>query len=118
IDLHAQANASWIRGRVWSGFGGQPDFVVGALHASDGKAIIALPSQHAATGTSSVLPLLTSPATSFQHSFVVSEQGTAVVWGRSQHEQTAGIIDHVAHPDTRDVLREVAATLGLLAPTS
>jgi acyl-CoA hydrolase len=114
VDLHAQANAAWVRGRIWSGFGGQPDFVAGAMHAAGGKAIIALPSWHAKTATSSVLPLLTAPATSFQHSFVVSECGTAAVWGRSQHEQTADLIGRVAHPDARDELTEAAAALGLL----
>ena len=114
-DLYAQANASWIRNRIYSGFGGQSDFVVGALHAADGKAIIALPSRHARSGDSCVLPRLTSPVTSFQHSYVVSENGTAAVWGRGQHEQTARLIDHVAHPDARAGLTEAAGSLGLLA---
>src|SRR5665811_931671 len=33
IDLYAQANATYVNGRIYSGFGGQPDFVAGALHS-------------------------------------------------------------------------------------
>jgi len=33
VDLFAQANATWVNGRTHSGFGGQADFVVGALHS-------------------------------------------------------------------------------------
>ncbi len=116
IDLYAQANASWVRGRIWSGFGGQPDFVTGALHAPGGRAIIALPSRHAKSGASCVIPLLGSPSTSFQHSFVVSEHGTAAIWGHSQHGQTAALIDQVAHPDARDQLTAEASLRALLAP--
>ena len=34
VDLFAQANASFVEGRIHSGFGGQPDFVTGALHST------------------------------------------------------------------------------------
>ncbi len=52
VDLWAQANASFVRGRIYSGFGGQPDFVVGALHSDGGQAIVALPSWHRKSDTS------------------------------------------------------------------
>ncbi|WP_291416030.1 acetyl-CoA hydrolase/transferase C-terminal domain-containing protein [Actinophytocola sp.] len=42
-----------------SGFGGQTDFVVGALHSPGGKAIIALPSWHTKVDVSTVVPRLT-----------------------------------------------------------
>ncbi|CAO5238077.1 acetyl-CoA hydrolase/transferase family protein [Frankia sp. AgKG'84/4] len=101
VDLHAQANASYVRGRIWSGFGGQPDFVAGALHAPGGHAIIALPSWHARTDTSTVVPALTEPTTSFQHSYIVSEHGTAALWGRSLREQARALVAHVADPRAR-----------------
>ncbi|MBB4965520.1 acetyl-CoA hydrolase/transferase C-terminal domain-containing protein [Saccharothrix violaceirubra] len=44
VDLFAQADASRVRGRIYSGFGGQTDFVVGAPHSPGGHAVIALPS--------------------------------------------------------------------------
>ncbi|WP_067814975.1 acetyl-CoA hydrolase/transferase family protein [Actinomadura kijaniata] len=112
VDLFAQANASRVNGAIYSGFGGQSDFVVGALHSPGGRAIIALPSWHPKADVSTVVPRLTGPATSFQHSFVVSEQGTATIWGRDAAEQARQLIDHVAHPDARDGLREAGRALG------
>jgi acyl-CoA hydrolase len=44
VDLFARANASRVHGVIYSGFGGQTDFVVGALHSQGGRAVIALPS--------------------------------------------------------------------------
>ena len=46
VDWFAQANASRITGLIYSGFGGQTDFIVGALHSQGGQAIIALRSCH------------------------------------------------------------------------
>lgn len=51
VDLFAQANACSVGGNVYSGFGGQPDFVVGALHSTGGHAVIALRAWHEKTGT-------------------------------------------------------------------
>jgi acyl-CoA hydrolase len=113
VDLFAQANATWVGGRVHSGFGGQTDFVVGALHSPGGQAIIALPSWHPKADVSTVVPKLDGPATSFQHSFIVSEQGTAAIWGRDASSQAQQIIDHVAHPSARQQLRAAGRTLGL-----
>lgn len=112
VDLFAQANASRVRGIIHSGFGGQPDFVVGALHSPGGRAIIALPSWHPKADVSTVLPRLAGPVTSFQHSFIVSEQGTATVWGHDSAGQAQQIVDRVAHPDVRDELRAAGRELG------
>jgi len=113
VDLFGQANASWIDGRVYSGLGGQSDFVVGALHSPGGQAVMALASWHPRARCSTVVGRLDGPATSFQHSWIVSEQGRAPVWSQSQREQSRQIIEHVAHPDARDGLRDAAVQLGL-----
>ena len=113
VDLFAQANASRIHGRVYSGFGGQTDFIVGALHSPGGTAIVALPSWHPKAGVSTVVPVLGTPVTSFQHGFVVSEQGAAAVWGSPQDDQARLIVDRVAHPSVREELREAGRGLGL-----
>jgi acyl-CoA hydrolase len=113
VDLYAQANASYRRGRVYSGFGGQTDFIVGALHSPGGQAIVALPSWHEPTGTSTVLPQLLQPATSFQQSDIVTEHGTARIWGVSQVEQAAQLVERAADPRARDALRLAATNLGL-----
>jgi len=101
VDLFDQANASFVRGRIYSGFGGQPDFVVGALHSDGGHAVIALSSWHDKSDTSTIVPRLTEPATSFQHSAVVTEQGRALIFGRSQRAQARLLIEEAAHPDAR-----------------
>lgn len=111
VDLFEQANASYAHGRIYSGFGGQTDFIVGALHSPKGHAIIALPSWHEKSATSTIVDNLRCPATSFQHSYVVTEQGVASIWGRPQREQAAELIDHAAAPQARDALRERAAAL-------
>jgi acyl-CoA hydrolase len=118
VDLADQAGASHLRGRLYSGFGGQPDFVEGALHSPGGHAVIALPSWHQPSDTSTIVPRLTEPVTSFQHSAVVTEQGCAHIFGRSQRAQARLIIEHAAHPDARERLHEHAAELALASRIS
>jgi acyl-CoA hydrolase len=112
VDLFAQANAARVQGMIYSGFGGQTDFVVGALHSPGGRAIIALPSWHPKARVSTVVPRLAGPVTSFQHSYLVSEQGTATIWGNDASEQARQIVSYVAHPSARDELREAGQALG------
>jgi len=116
VDLFAQANASYVRGSIYSGFGGQPDFVIGALHSPGGQSIIALRSWHEKTDHSNIVPLLQAPVCSFQHSAVITEQGIATMFGRSQHGQARRLIDEAAHPRARASLWEAAGRLGLLQP--
>jgi acyl-CoA hydrolase len=111
VDLYAQANASFVNGRIYSGFGGQTDFIVGALHASAGRAIVALPSWHERSSSSTVVRHLPGPATSFQHSYVVTEQGVAEIWGKPQREQALELVERAAAPSARDELRAAAETL-------
>jgi acyl-CoA hydrolase len=111
VDLYAEANASYVGKRIYSGFGGQSDFVVGALHSPGGQAIVGLPSWHERSNSSTIVELLDGPATSFQHSFVVTENGHASIWGRSQREQARELIDNAAAPQARESLREAARRL-------
>jgi acyl-CoA hydrolase len=113
VDLFAQANAARVGRRVYSGFGGQTDFIVGAMHSVGGLAVIALPSWHPRADVSTVVPVLTGPVTSFQHSWIVTEQGAAAVWGHDADDQARHIIDHAAHPLAREGLRAQAGRLGL-----
>src|SRR6202020_587989 len=115
VDLFAQAHATGGNGTVHSGFGGQTDFVVGALHSPGGQAIIALPSWHPKADVSTVVPRIDGPVTSFQHSYIVSEQGAAVIWGNDAPGQAEQIINHVAHPSVRERLRAEGRSLGLSA---
>jgi len=108
VDLFDQANASYVRSDVYSGFGGQPDFVAGALHSTCGHAVVALRSWHDRSDTSTIVPRLLEPATSFQHSVIVTEHGSAEVFGRSNVEQARLLVDRTADPRARDALREAA----------
>ena len=115
VDLLDQANASRIKGHIYSGFGGQTDFIVGALHSRGGQSFIALPSWHAKADVSTIVPLLTNPVTSFQHSAVATENGIADIFGHSQAEQARNIINFAAHPSVRDDLTKAAIEMNLFA---
>ncbi len=114
VDLFAQANASRVHGRIYSGFGGQTDFIVGASHSAGGQAILALRSWHPRAHVSTIVPLIDEPVTSFQATAIVTEQGIAPIWGYSQQAQAQHLIECAAHPDIRDELREEAQALHLL----
>ena len=116
VDLFAQANASRIGRRIYSGTGGQTDFVVGALHSVGGQALVALRSWHPRADCSTIVPLVDEPVTSFQMSAVVTEQGVAEVFGQDQHTQARNLIEHAAHPDVREELWEEAFALHLASP--
>ena len=113
VDLFAQANASRINARIFSGFGGQTDFIVGALHSSGGKSLIALRSWHPRADVSTIVPLLDEPVTSFQQTAIVTEQGMAQIFGNDQRTQARNIIERAAHPNVREELWEEAYHLGL-----
>ena len=113
VDLFGQANASRIDARIHSGFGGQTDFIVGALHAQGGQSIMALRSWHPKADVSTIVPMVDEPVTSFQASAIVTEQGTASLFGYSEKEQAAHLIEQAAHPRVRAELWEEAQHLGL-----
>ena len=113
VDLYAQANASWVRGRIYSGFGGQSDFVVGALHSPGGQAVVALPSWHPRANCSTIVPVLDGPATSFQHSWVVTEQGAAAITPEPFSVQVRNLVRQAAHPTVRPELEEAMGRMHL-----
>jgi acyl-CoA hydrolase len=114
VDLFGQVNASRIGARIYSGFGGQSDFVSGALQSRGGQAVMALRSWHPKADRSGIVPLVDEPVTSFQPSVVVTEQGEAELWGVDEGTQARRLIDNAAHPRVRDELAEEALALGLL----
>lgn len=113
VDLYAQVNASRINGYIYSGFGGQTDFIVGALHSRGGQAVIALRSWHPKADCSTVVPMVEEPVTSFQPTAVVTEHGVAEIFGRPERVQAENLIDRAADPRVRAELWEEAAALGL-----
>lgn len=113
VDLFAQANASRIHARIHSGFGGQTDFIVGALHAHGGQALMALRSWHPKANVSTIVPMLNETTTSFQHTAIITEQGVAEVFAHDEKTQAKALIEQTAHPDAREELWMGARMLGL-----
>jgi len=115
VDLSGQVVADSIGSRIYSGVGGQMDFVRGAALAPEGRAIIALPSTAAGGTVSRISAALAGGAgvvTTRAHvRTVVTEWGVAELFGRSLRERAAALIA-IAHPDHRDRLRSEAARLG------
>jgi acyl-CoA hydrolase len=118
VDLFGQANASRINARIHSGFGGQTDFIVGALHSAGGQALVALRSWHPKADVSTIVAMVDEPVTSFQHTAVVTEQGVAEMFGHDERTQARHLIERAAHPRVRDELWEEAAALGLVTTSS
>jgi acyl-CoA hydrolase len=113
VDLFDQANGSHIGSRVHSGFGGQCDFVVGAMDSPGGQALMALRSWHPRADLSTIVGLLEGPVTSFQHTAVITENGTADIMGWDTRAQARHLIEQAAHPSVRTDLWEDARELGL-----
>lgn len=117
IDLTGQVCADSIGSRMYSGIGGQMDFVRGASLAEDGRAVIALPST-ALDGTQTrIVPFLKEGAgvvTSRGHvQTVVTEWGVAELHGRSVAQRAAALIA-IAHPDFREDLTAAARRIRFL----
>ena len=106
VDLTGQVVADSIGHRLYSGVGGQMDFIRGAGLATEGRAIIALPSM-ARGGQSRIVASLQEGAgvvTTRAHvRTVVTEWGVAELFGKSLRERAAALIG-IAHPDVRDAL--------------
>jgi 4-hydroxybutyrate CoA-transferase len=111
VDLTGQVVADSIGHRLYSGVGGQMDFVRGAALASEGRAIIALPSTAAGGTVSRITPSLKEGAgvvTTRAHvRTVVTEWGVAELFGKSIRERAEALIA-IAHPDHRDALAAAA----------
>jgi acyl-CoA hydrolase len=116
VDLSGQVVADSIGRRLYSGVGGQMDFIRGAALAEEGRAIIALPSTAAAGSASRIVASVREGAgvvTTRAHvRTVVTEWGVAELFGRSLAERARALIE-IAHPDFRDELRHAAAQLHL-----
>jgi len=113
VDLTGQVVADSIGHRMYSGVGGQMDFIRGAALAEEGRAIIALPSTAAAGTRSRIVATLALGAgvvTTRAHvRTVVTEWGVAELFGKSVAERVRALIA-IAHPDFRDQLRADART--------
>jgi acyl-CoA hydrolase len=108
IDLTGQVCADSIGHRIFSGIGGQMDFIRGAALSRGGKPIIALPAT-AAGGKVSRLVVQLNPGagvvTTRGHvHWVVTEYGAVNLHGKSLRERSEALIS-IAHPDFRAELQ-------------
>ena len=108
IDLTGQVCADSIGDRIYSGIGGQMDFIRGAALSRGGKPIIALPSRAMGGKVSRITPQLAPGAgvvTTRGHvHWVITEYGAVNLHGRTLHERGEALIS-IAHPDFRAELR-------------
>ncbi len=104
VDLTGQVCADSIGTRMYSGVGGQMDFIRGASLSDGGKAIIALPSV-TNRGDSRIVPFLKPGAgvvTTRAHvHYVVTEYGVANLYGKTIEDRVDALA-RIAHPDYRE----------------
>ena len=111
IDLTGQVTAEAMGPVMFSGTGGQLDFVIGAMLSKGGRCVSVLPSTARGGTLSRIVPtfppgqVLTIPRTLID--YVVTEHGIASLQGKSQRERAEALIE-IAHPDFRDELRTYA----------
>lgn len=104
VDLTGQVAADTVRGRFFSGIGGQVDFIRGAARSRGGRPIIALPAT-AKDGAVSRIQAVFEEGTGVVTSrgdihYVVTEYGIADLWGKNIRQRTEALTG-IAHPDFR-----------------
>lgn len=104
VDVSGQICADSIGMSMYSGVGGQMDFIRGASLSDGGKAIIALPST-TKRGESKIVPFLKHGAgvvTTRAHAhYIVTEYGVANLFGKSIRQRVKAMVN-IAHPDHRE----------------
>ena len=117
VDLTGQVCADSIGTRLYSGVGGQADFIRGAARARGGLPIIALPSTALGGSVSRLVPTLAEGAgvTTSRNDvhYVVTEYGVAALYGKTVRQRAEALIA-IAHPAFREELRAAARQRYLL----
>ncbi len=117
VDLTGQVCADSIGTSIYSGFGGQLDFIRGAARSRGGVPIIALPSTAKGGKISRIVDTLLPGSgvvtTRADVHWVVTEYGIADLYGRSLRERARQLID-IAHPDFREELEAAARARNLV----
>lgn len=111
VDLTGQVCADSIGTKIYSGIGGQVDFIRGAARSEGGKPIIALPSTAKNNTISRIVPTLKTGAgvvtSRGDVHYIVTEYGIANLYGKSIQERAKALIN-IAHPNFRDELSKYA----------
>lgn len=110
VDLTGQVCADSIGSKIYSGVGGQMDFMRGASLSERGKPIIALTST-TKDGASKLVAVLKNGAgvvtTRAHMHWVVTEYGAVNLYGKTIQER-ADLLINIAHPDHRETLSKAA----------
>lgn len=110
VDLSGQVCADSLGDKIYSGVGGQIDFVYGSTRAKGGKAIIAMPTT-TRKGISKIVPALdlgSGAVTTRNHiHWFITEYGAVNLYGRSLQER-AKLIISIANPKFQEELEEAA----------
>jgi acyl-CoA hydrolase len=114
IDLTGQVCADSLGHRIYSGIGGQMDYIHGAALSKGGKPVIALPATAAKGTVSRIVPELKPGAgvvTTRGHvHWVVTEFGAVNLHGKTLRERGEALIS-ISHPDFRSELRKTLANI-------
>lgn len=117
VDLTGQVCADSIGPKLYSGVGGQLDFIYGASRSKDGVPIIALPATAKGGQISRIVPMLKQGAgvvTTRSHvRYIVTENGVADLYGKTIRQRTQALIN-IAAPEFRDELKRAAIKLHYL----
>ncbi len=117
VDLTGQVNSDSLGTRVFSGIGGQVDFIRGAARSRGGRPVIALPSTAKNDTVSRIVPTLSDGAgvvtSRGDVHHIATEYGVADLHARGIHER-ARVLIGIAHPDFREELERRAHELGYL----
>jgi len=110
VDITGQVCSDSIGTYIYSGFGGQVDFIRGAAQSKGGKPIIALPSTAKNGEISRIVPFLKKGAgvvtTRADVKYIVTEYGVAYLHGKNLQERTKALIS-ITHPKFRpDLIKE------------
>ncbi len=111
IDITGQVCSDSIGSKIYSGFGGQLDFIRGAARSKGGKPIIALPSTTKNNTISRIVPMLKSGAgvvtTRADVHYIVTEYGIAYLHGKNLGQRVKALIN-ISHPAFREQLEQYA----------
>jgi 4-hydroxybutyrate CoA-transferase len=117
VDLTGQVCADSIGSRLYSGVGGQVDFIRGAARSKGGLPIVAFLSTAKDETLSRIVPMLYEGSgvvtTRNDVHYVVTEYGVAHLHGKSVRERARALIK-IAHPKFQDELTKAAGQLGYL----
>jgi acyl-CoA hydrolase/GNAT superfamily N-acetyltransferase len=116
IDLTGQVSTESLDGVLYGGVSTGPAFHRGALASRGGMAIVCLAARTPAGRSAIRLELGPDEAITIPRAdvhWVITEYGTAYLFGRSLAERAVALID-IAHPDFRDELLDAAKAAGLV----